>query len=100
MLNKQEKNMKNAADITITENEKLILQNIKNYDTAEAQRGDNYSNLSVDKYSAECLNMDMQALRGIVGSLVKKDLVFVDDPGVGTMFAYFTELGMEVAYRD
>lgn len=89
-----------AAKITITEQEKRILNNIKNYNTIEAQRNDNYSNLGVCKEDAKCLGLSIQSLRGIVGSLVKKGLVYVDDPGVDEEFAYFTELGLHVAYRD
>jgi len=83
------------ARIELTENETLVMDCIKNYDTAEAQRSDNHSNVAVDKHDAKCLGFGIQALRGVVGSLVKKGLVEVSeaDEDVPAM-AWYTDAGI------
>ena len=92
--------MNTEAKIKLTEQEKMVLDNTVNYDTAEAQRGDNYSNLACDKEDAKSLGLSIHSLRGIVGSLVKKGIVYLDDiMDDGTEFIYLTELGIEVYYK-
>lgn len=85
--------------LALTENEILVLDMIKNADTIEDQRDDNYSNFAFDSGTYLSMGMSAQAVRGVVGSLVKKDLVWVDEAyGNIPSIVYYTDEGMEVAF--
>ena len=83
----------------LTENEIAVLEMIKNSSTIEGQRDDNYSNFAFDTYTYKAMGMGVQAVRGVVGSLVKKGLVWVDEADYDVpAIVYYTDEGMEVAF--
>ncbi len=49
--------------------------------------------------AASCGNYNSKTISGLVSSLVKKNLVFVDDHGRGEVVAGATELGKHVMYQ-
>jgi len=66
--------------IQLTDLEKLAIENIVNYsDSREGQKSDNYSNLAFDRGSYKIFDGGKTQMTGVITSLVKKGLVWVDE---------------------
>lgn len=69
-----------AQLVSLTENEKAFLRLCRNYDTAEEQRGDNYSNGGIDEamelFAAvhSTRKAQRQAAGGLIASLTEKGM--------------------------
>jgi hypothetical protein len=69
----------NAA-LNLTDLEKLAIENIVNYrDSRAGQKSDNYSNLAFDRGCYRIFEGGKAMMTGVVTSLVKKELVWVDE---------------------
>lgn len=70
--------------LTLTNNEKAFLKLTLNYDDAEAQEGDNYSNAGMQE--ATTLMGSKHAGAGLIGSLTAKGVGSMDDEGDDLFF--------------
>ncbi len=66
--------------MTLTENEIKALKMCVNYNTRDEQFSDNFSNAGTHEFS-RLFNGNMKAAGGLISSLVKKDLGYMDDEG-------------------
>jgi hypothetical protein len=83
----------------ITEREAILLTAALNYDDREGQLSDNYSNL--DLSGAQRIIGNKHEADGVIGSLVAKGLMFVDeddhyDPGDPVI--WFTKEGVHAIF--
>lgn len=67
--------MKN--ELTFTDKEKLVIEAIKNYDTRDGQRSDNYSNFCIG--DANDVGIAKKSIPGVIGSLEKKGIITIDE---------------------
>lgn len=84
-----------------TDNELKIIglfNRFMNYDTLEANLEDNCTCLDV-KVLAELSGLTVKSVKGVVGSLTKKNLVFVDEFNMGQTVLMVTDKGIREYFR-
>lgn len=84
-----------------TEMELHVIESFRefmNYDTLEANLGDNCTCLEVRELS-EMLGYSIKTIKGIIGSLTKKDLIFVDIVNINHKVLMVTNEGIKEYFR-
>lgn len=73
-------------------------RNSMNYDTLEANLSDNCTCLDV-KELAQITGQTVKTIKGVVGSLTKKNLIFVDADGFGQTWLMVTDEGIKAYFE-
>lgn len=84
-----------------TEMELHVIESFKqfmNYDSLEANLNDNCTCLEVRELS-EMLGYNIKTIKGIIGSLTKKDLIFVDIVNINQKVLMVTDEGIKEYFR-
>lgn len=85
-----------------TENEKEILELLseyRNYDNVESEISDNAVGVYMDEDIVEYTSMDSRIARGVVSSLIQKDMLYTDSVN-GKTFYHATDECIRYLYEN